>query len=54
MKPDELSWAIRLRANGLTTVEIARVMAVSVERVRQYVPPANYRPSTFVNGRGWV
>lgn len=60
MTPADVSWAQSLRSHGLTTEQIAKLLAVSAAAVRK-VAPGKHVPdcatrygSTFVNGRGWV
>ena len=53
MTPQDVSWALDLRSKGLTTAQIARLLAVKPADVRNGRRPA-LKPSTFINGRGWV
>jgi len=53
MTPGDQSWAVRLRAKGLKIDEIARLLCLPADYVRRNMPGV-VKPSTFVNGRGWV
>jgi len=60
MTPADLAWAIELRAKGLTTAAIGRLLKVHPVDVRKAFREAGLglnsvrHGSTFVNGRGWI
>ena len=54
MNTADLRWALHLRSVGLDTDAIARLLAMPGRDVRRALSSSAYRPSTFVNGRGWV